>query len=337
MDITLISKSFQTNTTGLGSYSKMVYECIKDEEDFNINLLFQKQKQKRGISTMKFSFVEIPLQLMKKRFKYGSSDVYHILNPLESFYFNPKKSVVTIHDFIPIHYSEEANKFTTITKIIYKKALNKSIKFKNIIVTSQETADVLKLDYNVDDDNINIIKYAIDDKYHPKFIKNDIFTIGTVSVLESRKRIDILIEAFLEANIENSQLLIGGSGGMKTKLKELANNDSRIKFLGFIPDEKMVDFYNSLDVFVFPTILEGYGLPIVEAMACGKPVITLEDGFIPSDLKKRTFISSKSNLANDLKNKNFKCDIENNLKFAKEEHSLNKMGQKLKKIYYSMI
>ncbi|WP_225370026.1 glycosyltransferase [Methanobrevibacter arboriphilus] len=58
-------------------------------------------------------------------------------------------------------------------------------------------------------------------------------------------------------------------------------------FLGFISDEDMVDFYNSLDVFVFPTIMEGYGMPIVEAMACGKPVITLEDAYIPHDIKKK--------------------------------------------------
>ena len=53
----------------------------------------------------------------------------------------------------------------------------------------------------------------------------------------------------------------------------------------FLLIPNMNDFYNSLDLFVFPTSIEGYGMPIVEAMACGKPVITLEDAEIPSNLR----------------------------------------------------
>lgn len=139
-----------------------------------------------------------------------------------------------------------------------------------------------------------------------------------------------MIKAFLKEDIGNSRLLIGGKGPELNNLKKLSQNDSRIEFLGFIPDDKMNEFYNSLDIFVFPTIMEGYGLPIVEAMACGKQVITLEDAFIPMDIKNKTHISS--DLAVDLKKMDFHCDINSNLRFAKK-HSPENMKKEMVKIY----
>lgn len=126
-----------------------------------------------------------------------NSDIYHALSPMESFYLDPKKSVVTILDFIPLfENTEETDKFKNFTKFFYEKAVKKSIKFEKIITISEETSNDLKSHYNVDDEKIHSIRLAIDRKYHPKNIKNDIFTIGTVSGLGSRKRIDILIKSF---------------------------------------------------------------------------------------------------------------------------------------------
>ena len=114
------------------------------------------------------------------------------------------------------------------------------------------------------------------------------------------------------------------------------NGDERVKFLGFVADEDMNNFYNSLDLFVFPTQIEGYGMPIAEAMACGKPVITLDDAEIPSNLKEKTFICSKENLSNILLNRDYSCNIKQNIKFTKE-HSIENIGKKLIKVYDSII
>ena len=147
-----------------------------------------------------------------------------------------------------------------------------------------------------------------------------------------RKRIDLLIKSFLDADMEDSQLLIGGNGVEKENLQKLAGDDPRIKFMGFVADEEMNDFYNSLDVFVFPTAEEGYGMPIVEAMACAKPVVTLDDGIIPTNIKERTTITTKENLADTLKNREFNCDIKANIEFYKQ-HSIDSISDRLVKIY----
>jgi len=63
-------------------------------------------------------------------------------------------------------------------------------------------------------------------------------------------------------------------------LKEIKQNE-RIKFIGFAPEEKIVDIYDSFDVFVFPILYEGFGMPIIEAQSRGLPVIIYKYGKIP--------------------------------------------------------
>ncbi|MPL78124.1 Glycosyltransferase Gtf1 [bioreactor metagenome] len=318
----------------MGSYSRVLYESIKNNEDFNIKMISQDDsliQKDSPLDYLFFSFIEL-------RFKIKSADIYHALSPIESFYLDPNKSIVTIHDLIPIKMAEiNSNGIQgRLLKYVFDKSMKKAINCKKIIAVSDETAKDVENYYNVDYNDISVVRQAIKSGFYPKNVKNDVFTVGTVSHLNERKRVDILIKSFLKADIENSKLLIGGKGPELEKLKKISNGDSRIKFLGFISDDKMNDFYNSLDVFVFPTIMEGYGLPIVEAMACGKPVITLEDGLIPSDIKYKTFISSKSNLSKDLINNSFKCDIKSNMNFA-NEHNLEKMGNDLMKVYKEML
>ena len=312
----------------MGSYSKMLYESIKDEKDFNIKLISQDNsffQRDSPYDYLFFDIFEVPLKLR-------TSDVYHALSPLESFYLNSKKSIVTILDLIPIKMFEMGytSLQSKLIKKFFEKAIKKAIKSQEIVAISEETANDLNIYFGVDIDEIHVVRTSIQQNFTPLNKKHDIFTIGTVSHLNNRKRVDILIKAFLKADIQNSRLLIGGKGPELDNLKRLSKNDSRIEFLGFIPDEKMNEFYNSLDVFVFPTIMEGYGLPIVEAMACGKQVITLDDALIPMDIKNKTHISS--NLSNDLKEMNFDSDIKNNLKFA-NKHSPENMKKDMVKIY----
>ena len=76
-------------------------------------------------------------------------------------------------------------------------------------------------------------------------------------------------------------------------------------------------------------------MPIVEAMGTGKPVITLNDAIIPGDLANHTHITTKNNLSNTLIERNFKCDIKENLRFY-NQHSINEIGPRIYKVYESI-
>lgn len=321
MDLCLISRFFDLRNEGIGRYSSILLDSLKNQ-NINVKLISQDSNFFPGntyLNYLEFLTLSIP-------FKTPQSNIYHALSPLEVINFNRKNTIVTIHDLLPL---ELGNIFG---KKLFQMAIKKTINCDKVIAISQKTAEEYSNYLNYDIDEIHIIRQSISPKFQPIASNNEDYTIGTISNLNSRKRVDILIKSFLEADIPNSKLFIAGKGIEEENLLKLAKNDSRIKFLGFIEDEKVNDFYNSLDVFVFPTIAEGYGLPMVEAMACEKPVVTLEDAKIPEEIKNLTTISKKDDLADILKNKDFKSNIKEGLNFAKL-HSIDNTSMEMMKIY----
>ncbi|WP_462316312.1 glycosyltransferase family 4 protein [Methanobrevibacter sp.] len=330
MEITLISRYFDTRIGGAGSHNKLIYEGLQ-KHDLKLNRISQEDCLINSYSKfayLYFSALDLKRILAKREYK--NTDVYHAMTPLESFYIPKNKSVASVLDFIPLN---EADSFiSSAFAKFFERSIRSTIKCEQVITNNSDIRTTLNQKYGTDLDKITVVPPPIDGRYHPAKKENDVYTIGTISNLMKRKRVHLLIESFLKADIENSQLLIGGNGAEKENLQKLASNDSRIKFLGFVDDGHMNDFYNSLDVFVFPTAEEGYGMPMVEAMACGKPVITLSDAIIPTDVKEKTTIVTKENLANALENREFDCDIKKNIEFYKQ-HSTENISKRLLKVY----
>ena len=99
-----------------------------------------------------------------------------------------------------------------------------------------------------------------------------------VGNLEPRKNLIRLIEAFaLLKNLEHELWIVGNTwyraGAVRERVRSLGL-EGRVRFLGYVPREDLPDLYRGATAFVYPSLLEGFGLPIVEAMACGTPVIT---------------------------------------------------------------
>jgi len=100
-----------------------------------------------------------------------------------------------------------------------------------------------------------------------------------VGTLEPRKNVGHLIEAFGKAsNIEDLKLVIaGGKGWLYDEIFESVKKlglEDRVIFPGYIPSEDLPALYSSAEFFCYPSIYEGFGLPVLESMACGTPVLT---------------------------------------------------------------
>jgi glycosyltransferase involved in cell wall biosynthesis len=80
------------------------------------------------------------------------------------------------------------------------------------------------------------------------------------------------------------------------RVNELARGERKIIRLGFVPDKDLIEIYNLATVFVMPSLYEGFGLPILEAMACGCPVITSKEGSIPEVARDAAFYVDAYNL-----------------------------------------
>ena len=109
--------------------------------------------------------------------------------------------------------------------------------------------------------------------------------ILNVNTIQPRKNISNLIKAFDKMNDKNAILLISGKFGWKYEeiinVYEESLNKNNIHFLGFTEDEELANLYNISSVFIYPSFYEGFGLPPLEAMACGCPVITSNTSSLP--------------------------------------------------------
>lgn len=140
----------------------------------------------------------------------------------------------------------------------------------------------------------------------------------------------------------DGEIIVAGKGPAARYYKSLAKDKENVKFLGFLPREELLEFYSSLDLFIFPSLAETQGLVALEAMACGVPVIganalalkdTIKDGLVG-------FLYQQGDLA-DLKAKIEKAYAvrdtlsKNCLEYVKE-HSIDKTIDRLLVIYENL-
>ena len=166
-----------------------------------------------------------------------------------------------------------------------------------IIAVSYSTKQDLMNYFKISDNKIKVIYEAADQIFQPlssekvqhfkdKYDLNYQYILY-VGTLEPRKNIPLIIKAFYILNKEGFQhkLVIAGKKGWKYKtiyqLIDKLNLQKEVIFIGFIPDNDLPALYNAANLFVYPSLYEGFGLPPLEAMSCGCPVITSNISSLP--------------------------------------------------------
>ncbi len=168
-------------------------------------------------------------------------------------------------------------------KIIYRLAKNVPKKF---IVPSKNTRESLILDARVSLAKISLIPLGVNTPRRANNKSKDKFVIGNVSRLTKEKGQEYLIKAmpYVLKEIPNAEILIIGEGPDRKHFQNLIselNLNTKVKLLGFVRD--VDEFYQRMDLFVFPSVwdLEGFGLVIIEAMSHKIPVIASNIGPVP--------------------------------------------------------
>lgn len=208
--------------------------------------------------------------------------------------YHGKKTVVTLHD-IGFKYFPEL--YTPLERYYHDWCMGFSVKHANhIIAISEATKKDLVSVYKADPGKITVIYHGYDsEKYFVKKENNEklekilpyIYFIGR---LEAKKNITTLVKAFArlkeDPSIKHKLVLAGRPGYKYEDIKELINGlDQRIKDdiveLGYVSDDDAPLYMRNADIFAFPSNFEGFGMPLVEAMACGVPVVASETTSIP--------------------------------------------------------
>lgn len=336
MKVCLLTRHMDFRTAGLGRVSM---EIAKGLERKGHSVYVVSTNKTSLYSYFFYTSCQIPFQLPK------GYDVYHAVTPMESMWIPKDKGIITYHDLMIYTNPDKLgsgigyNRWKNLIGVNYNKlAMRIGSRCKGITAVSEQTKDELARYLGVGEDKVRVIRSGIGKDLAPRKKKDGVFRVGYLGALDRRKRVELLIAAFKESDLE--ELVIGGTGLDGGLLKEQASGDERIKFKGRVPDGELEEFYNDLDVFVFPTWLEGYGLPIVEAMACKKPVVVLEDAGIPWEVKSRCVIVDKLDYV--LGNKRYlegRCrsiDIEGNYEWAKE-HNWDKAVDEYIKVYEEVL
>lgn len=205
--------------------------------------------------------------------------------------------VITLHDVIPYVMPETVDRphldytFRHTPDIVENAT--------QIITVSNYSKSDIQRYFGVSDDKITVTHLAADDIYQPMDrdkARSVIFNkygvdrryILYLGGFSPRKNIARLIHAFQKVRNEYEQpvdLLILGehqrSYSFLWGLTEKLGLTDNVKFLNFIPTDDLPFFYNGADVFVYPSLYEGFGLPPLEAMQCGTPVVTSNVSSIP--------------------------------------------------------
>lgn len=202
---------------------------------------------------------------------------------------HPKNSVVTLHDLGFKHFPEL---YPPKELLYHNWGMNYSAKHaKKIITVSEFTKKDLMTTYNIQPSKIEVVYHGVDlEKYKPNKVvdkKPYIFFIGR---LEEKKNITGMIKAYAilrkEQRIKHQFILAGSPGygyeNIQAEINQLPKEIQKdIILLGYISEEKYIKYLQEADVFFFCTNFEGFGFPVIEAMATGTPVVASNVTSIP--------------------------------------------------------
>lgn len=207
-------------------------------------------------------------------------------------FFSPCPAVITVYDLSFLHFPDSfpASQrwyLTTQTRRSCRRA-------RRVIAISESGRQDVHRFFSVPLSQIDVVYPGVDGMYRPypadevarfraeKGYGRYLLHVGT---LQPRKNIPTLLEAFarLEAT-DLSLVLIGGKGWLYDEIfarVQALGLTGRVHFPGYVPDAELPLWYNAAELLALPSLYEGFGMPAVEAMACGTPVVAANSSSLP--------------------------------------------------------
>lgn len=282
--------SFQSSSghkvRGAGFYITQLVESLKKYDTKNTYTFFENAKE---ISSGSENYDVI---------HYPYFDPFFLTLPL----FKKKKRVVTVHDLIPVVLSKY---FPTGLKGRVKWSIQKQLlKVSDHIITDSEHSkyDIVRV-LQLPKELVSVVPLAVNSLYKPlqmskkkreeiteKYNLPDQFVLY-VGDATWNKNLPRLVAAIKQINLT---LVMVGKALAETefdrenpwnadlvRVEKETEGDKRFIKLGFVPTEDLVYLYNMATVFVFPSLYEGFGFPVLEALSCGCPVVTTQNSSLP--------------------------------------------------------
>ena len=268
------------------------------------------------------------------------------------------KTITVIYDLSYIHFRQFADKKNA---ALLSKRVPVAVKNSDKIITISESSKKEIVEYyHVAPEKIAIISPAVDHEvFRPlenkkikpiinkyKINRSYILYTGT---LEPRKNIIGILNAYAllpeSLRISFQLVLAGGKGWLDHEIQEKLEEykDLEVVLTGYVPDEDLPALYSGASVFVYPSFYEGFGMPPLEAMACGLPVITSNNSSLPEvvgaagiTIEANDTNSLAKNIQSVLTNKKLASKMKKDGLIQAEKFSWSESANKLKKIIDSV-
>ena len=304
LKIAIIADALDYQYAGIYYYTKEILKALAKIDSFNEYFIVRsisegdisKNVKELIIPQAKFPgaapyrlFVQIPRILAKQQ-------VDIIVEPRHFGPFNLPKSIkraTFIHDLTPLHHPEW-HQFTS--RFLQKLFLPSILKRTDHVLTNSEYTkqDIIR-HFPVTKHKITCTLLAKEAFFKPQKDLNRLKSLGIikpyilhVGTIEPRKNLNLLIEAYNQLKQdpnEQIELVLVGKQGWKSEsvFKAIDNSPHKkdIKVLGYVERKALIALYSSAEAFVYPSLFEGFGLPLVEAMACGCPIISSNAACLP--------------------------------------------------------
>jgi len=206
------------------------------------------------------------------------------------------KKIVTVHDLFFMDFPEKASREAR--RDFFKRTKNSLERADGIVTISRFTKNALRDKFNIPEEKVKVIYLGLDHKFWEDIAPSELeetrrkFDLPSsfilfVGALEPRKNLLNLIEALkiIHNKYKKIQLVIVGPKGEDYKNLEERIGQNRlenwVKILGYLPEKEVRNLYHLASVFAFPSLCEGFGFPLLEAMASGLPIAASSASAIP--------------------------------------------------------
>ncbi len=287
---------FDRHPTGIATYSRRLIECLGElESPHRFQLAYRLSRVRRWREFLRPPGARFSIQLYQRPLTFWQpwrTDIFHSLAQRPPA-FRYRHEVVTIHDVFPItgpDYSTPGfqKKFSR----LLRECLDRS---ERVVVLSEYTAAQIAQHCGVERERIRVLPGGVDpprDTLAPEArLRERERRVGpgnelllTVGVIDNRKNVVSALRA-LELLPERYRLVLAGGNGYGSRRVHdyirQARLESRVKCLGYVPRCTLLSLYQAASALLFPSLEEGFGFPMLEAMSYGLPVVTSRTSALP--------------------------------------------------------
>jgi glycosyltransferase involved in cell wall biosynthesis len=286
---------------GIGTYVRNLIRSLAAIDTENRYILLAKPGDREGLLDLPPNFQlameKSPVYSVRELFSLSwqiyrrKLDLYHSTHYVLPAWVN-SKVVVTIHDIIHLLYPEflPSNFAFLYAQRMIRRSLTRG---DRIISVSQNTRNDLMQHFDVDGGKIQVLHNGVEDSFRKRLSSDELqrwlrdlgiaqpYLLFVGNPAKPHKNLDTLVQAYARARrmaqFDAPLLCVGSREGSEFKIRQRAEYlgiGDKVRLLGHVAPEALPAVYQGATLFLYPTLYEGFGLPVIEAMASGVAVIT---------------------------------------------------------------